>query len=292
MLPSALVSVFAIAAIASAQELAKGELHTWSFDAPTIELGYTVSTPDDHFHVGVLPGVLKGETDVTIKVFDHVDYIEEKIFRVGATAVDEQESSRLQVDWNVPDGMQIVTPIYEFDIKGAADLYDPSLPLWLRVHYPAATQVNRGVYFWDKGRQEWVAIPTTDHKADQSLRAAIHLTYAPMAVLSEIIPTEGEASWYRYHNCNCAASRHYPPGTLLEVTDLHTEKSVIIEVNDYGPEEWTGRIIDLDLFAFEQLTEKWRGLTQVRVVPYLMDETTFENEGLPNLYGVQTEDSL
>lgn len=105
-----------------------------------------------------------------------------------------------------------------------------------------------------------------------------------MAILSDIIPLEGEASWYAYRGCNCAASRHYPSGTLLKVTDLNTLNSVVVEVNDYGPEAWTERLIDLDVTAFEQLTEKWRGLTQVRVEPYLITEEEFLNEGLPELF--------
>lgn len=262
----------------------QGEFHKWSFDAETIELGYTVSTPDDQFHVGVLPNVLKGETDVTIKVFDHAEYTHREIYRVGPAAVEEENTERLMVDWAVPEGKEIVSPIYEFDIKGAADLYDPEKPLWLRFHYLAETLTNLEVYFWDKGQTQWVPIPTTNDSASNSLRAAIHLTYAPMAIFSDTIPTEGEASWYAYQDCNCAASRHYPYGTLLKVTDLVTEKSVIVEVNDYGPEEWTGRIIDLDVTAFDQLTERWRGLTQVHVEPYVITEEDFTDEGLPELF--------
>lgn len=253
---------------AQAQDLGIGELHEWKFDAPTIQRGYTVSSPDEDFNVGVLPNVLKGETSVTIKVFDHAAYQQRQIHQVNTAA----ESERLVMDWPLPEGKVIVSPIYEFDIKGAADLYDPTKPLWLRVHYSAATLDHKGVYFWDKGHQQWVEIPTTDHTQDQSLRAAIHLTYAPIAILADEIPVTGTASWYRYRNCNCAASRHYPAGTLLKVTDIGTGKSVIVEVNDFGPEEWTGRIIDLDLTAFQQIASKSKGLTTVSVEPYLPSE--------------------
>lgn len=234
------------------------EMHRWAFDAPTIERGYTVSTPDEQFFVGVLPNVLKGETDVTIKVFDHA--------QSPQTAGEGAE--RLVLDWSVPEGKRIVSPIYEFDIKGAKDLYDPQRPLWLRFHYTSPTLQRKDVFFWDKGKQEWTMIPTTNDRASSSLRAAIHLTYAPMAILEDTVASEGEASWYAYKGCDCAASRDYPKGTLLKVTDLQTKKEVIVRVNDYGPEEWTGRIIDLDKVAFSQLTETWRGLTHVRVEPY------------------------
>lgn len=270
---------------------ASEEIYKWSFDAVTIERGYTISSPDNGFFVGVLPGVLKGETDVTIKIFDHTNYRKRELYQVNASAledeavqpVDDSSVARAVVDWPLPEGKEILTPIYEFDIKGAKDLYNPEKPLWLRIHYPVATQETKGVYFYDKGRGEWVEIPADLYKKDQSYRSAIHLTYAPIAILGDSIPETGEASWYRYHGCNCAASRDYPTGSLLTVTDLNTEKSVIVEVNDYGPEIQTGRIIDLDLVAFEQLTEKWRGLTNVRVEPFIITEEDFHSsDGLPS----------
>lgn len=257
------------------------ELYLWSFDAATIKKGYTVSTPDELFNVGVLPDVLIGETDVTIKVFNHSEFKTREIYQVNTSAI--EEVSRIQVDWPLPKGMQIVSPIYEFDIKGASTLYDPSKPLWLRLHFNDSSLTNKAVYYWDKGKKSWTEIPADLDVQDSAFKSAIHLTYAPMAVLASEIPVEGEASWYSYHGCNCAASRHYPHGTLLEVTDLRSNKSVIVEVNDYGPEEWTGRIIDLDLVAFEQISEKWRGLTQVRVEPYILTEEQF-TEGAPQLF--------
>lgn len=260
-----------------------GELHTWSFDAATIEKGYTVSTPDGRFHLGILPGVLMGETDVTIKVFDHVSYTQRELYQVNTAVVDEivetLEESRIVLDWPLPEGMEIVSLIYEFDIKGAADLYNPELPLWLRTHFDAATQEKKGIYFYDKGQQLWVEIPAEIHAADQSFRSAIHLTYAPMAILAQAIPTVGEASWYKWRDCNCAASRDYPAGSLLKVTHEPSGNSVIVQVNDYGPEEWTGRIIDLDVIAFEQLVPKGYGITTVHVEPYIpTEEDVLEGE--------------
>jgi hypothetical protein len=275
---------FSATAFALEQE---GEIHLWHFDAETIDLGYTISSPDEQFHVGVLPGVLKGETDVTIKVFAHDKMVEREIYQVNAWTLNEQAevdtSSRLTVDWPIPEGKELISPIYEFDIKGAADLYNPEKPLWLRVHYPAPTLENKGVYFYNKGTQEWIQIPAELFKDDLSYRAAIHLTYAPMAILADEIPSVGEASWYAYQDCNCAASRHYPEGTLLKVTHEGSGRSVIIEVNDYGPEEWTNRVIDLDVVAFEQLVPRGYGVTQVKVEPYIVTEEEFNN-GIPQLF--------
>ena len=77
-----ILSFTAISTAAFALE-GEGELYLWHFDAETIEKGYTISSPDDQFHVGVLPGVLKGETDVTIKIFSH-----EKQNSFNSSAVD------------------------------------------------------------------------------------------------------------------------------------------------------------------------------------------------------------
>lgn len=278
------LSVTAVKAQAFFEELPQTiteELHSWFFDADTIGRGYTISTPDEQFFVGVLPNVLKGETDVTIKVFDHVNFAKREFYQVNSTATDDETASRITVDWSLPEGKEIISPIYEFDIKGAADLYNPEKPLWLRMHYPTASQENKGVYFYDKGRKEWIPIPVTNTKSDQSLRAAIHLTYAPMAVLADVIPTVGEASWYKYHGCLCAASRHYPNGSLLQVTHVKTGNQVVVEVNDYGPEAWTERLIDLDVVAFERLVPRTWGITQVVVKPYLPTPEDIEQGLLP-----------
>lgn len=86
----------------------------------------------------------------------------------------------------------------------------------------------------------------------------------------------GLASWYDYslntndqkcraddcyskHNDTCA-SRDYERGSKLrvfyytdEIGDFRVGKWVDCIVNDYGPEEWTGRDIDLSSHAFAQL---------------------------------------
>lgn len=76
----------------------------------------------------------------------------------------------------------------------------------------------------------------------------------------------GKATWYAYKKCDCAASRDYPKGTKLKVTNLSSGKyfgkSVIVKVNDYGPMEYTGNLIDLDKVAFKKI-----GLLSSGVMP-------------------------
>lgn len=79
---------------------------------------------------------------------------------------------------------------------------------------------------------------------------------------------QGVASWYRYKNCLCAASRHYPKGMQLEVSRADNPyKKIMVKINDYGPEEWTSRVLDLDVVAFKQLGNKRGGLMTVMVKP-------------------------
>ncbi|PIP17598.1 MAG: hypothetical protein COX43_03465 [Parcubacteria group bacterium CG23_combo_of_CG06-09_8_20_14_all_35_9] len=77
----------------------------------------------------------------------------------------------------------------------------------------------------------------------------------------------GEAGWYRYKGCNCAASCDWPKGTYLRVTNVENGKSVIVKVNDYGPERnvHLGRIIDLDSVAFKKIGRLSKGLIKVKV---------------------------
>lgn len=61
-----------------------------------------------------------------------------------------------------------------------------------------------------------------------------------------------------------AAHRTLPFGTILRVTHLGNDHSVVVRVNDRGPYV-TGRIIDLSLAAASELGMIQSGLAQVRV---------------------------
>ena len=80
---------------------------------------------------------------------------------------------------------------------------------------------------------------------------------------------EGIASWYRWENGNFAAFRHLSKKSKLKVTNISGSardgKTVTVTVNDYGPEEWTGRLIDLDYYAYRQIGLPRGGVMPVRV---------------------------
>jgi len=90
----------------------------------------------------------------------------------------------------------------------------------------------------------------------------------------------GVASWYDYglennvdyskKNMTCA-SRDFPKGTRLRVTNLRNGKSVVCRVNDYVEHE--ARVIDLSSLAFKKISELKEGIT-----PVIIKEVTNEKE--------------
>ena len=79
----------------------------------------------------------------------------------------------------------------------------------------------------------------------------------------------GRGSWYALglpapDTLTCA-SRTFPRGTYLLVTNLYNSRTVVCRVNDYGPEIWTGRIIDLSRGSFSQVDSLGRGTIPVEL---------------------------
>lgn len=83
----------------------------------------------------------------------------------------------------------------------------------------------------------------------------------------------GIASWYalglRSPDALTCASTKFPRGTYLEVTDLRNGRKVTCLVNDYGPQQRTGRVIDLSRGSYKQLEGLGSGTlpAEIRVVP-------------------------
>ena len=106
-----------------------------------------------------------------------------------------------------------------------------------------------------------------------------------IAALEEtpIVLETGIASWYDYdlrtadqkckpENYPCysqvtatCASRDYARGSMLKITRVSDGTEVICRVNDYGPEEATGRAIDLSSYAFSKLALLKLGLVEVTI---------------------------
>ncbi|MBI4053967.1 MAG: G5 domain-containing protein [Candidatus Doudnabacteria bacterium] len=77
----------------------------------------------------------------------------------------------------------------------------------------------------------------------------------------------GRASWYVYKKCLCAAHPNFPMGSFLQVTDQNSGRSMIVTVNDRGPNQQIhrDRLIDLDAEAFRLLAPLSAGVVEVKV---------------------------
>jgi hypothetical protein len=79
----------------------------------------------------------------------------------------------------------------------------------------------------------------------------------------------GRGSWYAFGlpapDALTCASRTFPRGTYLKVTDLNNSNSVVCLVNDYGPAAWTGRVIDLSRGSFRQVDNLGVGTIPVEI---------------------------
>jgi len=80
---------------------------------------------------------------------------------------------------------------------------------------------------------------------------------------------DGRGSWYALGlaapDAITCASRTFPRGSYLRVTNTRNGRIVTCRVNDYGPEAWTGRVIDLSRGSFEQVESLSAGTIPVHI---------------------------
>lgn len=220
-----------------------------TFDAETITKGYTLESSDGLMRLGIRPDTLDVATRVDIKTLD----------------------PSIMADTLT---IEPLGNIYLFDILNK-ESYDGSDFFFLEIKYPEEEQDvdtlhgRRRIYYYNGVKSQWEELPSTDNPETQSVRALIHLPYARLAIFEDSeIPEVGEASWYGYKGCDCAASPDYAKGSYLLVTRIDDPtKSVTVKVNDYGPDRSVhpDRIIDLDKVAFAKLVSLGVGLIDVRV---------------------------
>ena len=103
---------------------------------------------------------------------------------------------------------------------------------------------------------------------------------SPGVALYDPVPRSietGKASYYggrwigrltangeRYHSGDCtAAHKHLPFNTMVRVTNLRNNKSVIVRINNRGPYA-KGRILDLSIVAAKKIEMMGDGIVPVR----------------------------
>ena len=117
----------------------------------------------------------------------------------------------------------------------------------------------RSVYIWYKT----LAQATTEAMVVHVVTSTPRLTPVQYATASWYdYSLEGASSYSKEHDT--CASRDYPKGSMLEVKSVNGNK-VVCKVNDYGPEVWTDRQLDLSSHAFEQLAPLDLGLITVTI---------------------------
>ncbi|MBD3359612.1 MAG: hypothetical protein GF365_02805 [Candidatus Buchananbacteria bacterium] len=226
-----------------------------NLDDATAIKGYTMNLFDETFLFGITPNVLTGGGRFEFK---EIELLENN-------------------GMDLPNGYSLASKILEFDIK-SKDKYDPAKPFWLQVKYFDDAVYEKSIFYFDQDKSEWVMIPSKTNTETGYVRAAFHLPFAKLAVLqNDGIMHTGIASWYAYKDCDCAASPDYPKGTNLLVTNLDNGKQVVVTVNDFGPERdiFPDRVIDLDVVAFEKISNKRLGLCPVKVEPYIEDKLVY-----------------
>jgi uncharacterized protein YabE (DUF348 family) len=75
---------------------------------------------------------------------------------------------------------------------------------------------------------------------------------------------KGQGTWYAFKGGLFAASTTIPRGGYAKVTNTANGKSVMVQINDYGP-QGKGRIIDLDKVAFQKIASLGAGVIGVKV---------------------------
>ncbi len=161
-----------------------------------------------------------------------------------------------------PEDYVRVSDIYQYDLHQSNVLAEP---MNLVFSYQIVDFELPLAFFWDNNLAQWQKLPTVADLDEGVVSAQTVLPFSRVALFAVPDTWAGEASWYKYKNCNCAASRDYPKGTALRVTCLSNSRSVDVVVNDFGPELWTGRLIDLDAVAFAQLGSLRWGVTDVKI---------------------------
>lgn len=180
----------------------------------------------------------------------------------------------LSIEFRNPWGLRRLSPIFQYDTFGLSR----GQTLDLTISYEGAELPGlneaKDIFFYDKRNSVWRLLGGTDYPEEKVMRVETSMPYAPLAVFSYPLTQEiGQASWYAYKGGNYAASPDYPKGSKLKVTNTQNGKSVVVTVNDYGPDRRVHpeRAIDLDKVAFSKIASLSAGVINVKVEPLVIE---------------------
>lgn len=174
------------------------------------------------------------------------------------------------LEYSLPENLNLISKVYKVDAQKS--------DFTAQFYYNIDSDSHKQIFQYDPAIGTWAKIEDGyNNVEDKFIKKSFTKITEPfyVAIFEDITAHDGIASFYDqsryrsfgYKNGLYAASRHYPKGTKLKITRLLTGKSIIITVNDYGPESRTGRLVDLDKFAFKQIASLGAGLIYVKVEP-------------------------
>lgn len=172
-------------------------------------------------------------------------------------------------EYQIPENLKLISKVYQIDSQKS--------DFTIKFHYSTDSDFSKQIFQYDSSLGTWTKLDAYNNVEDKFIKKDFSKITTPiyLAIFEDNVALDGVASFYdqsryrsfSYKNGLFVASRHYPKGTKLKITRLLTGKSVVVTVNDYGPESRTGRLVDLDKFAFKKIASLGTGLIYVKVEP-------------------------
>lgn len=171
------------------------------------------------------------------------------------------------LEYDLPANLKLISKVYQLDSQKSDFV--------AKFHYDSASDWHKQIFQYDIFLGTWTKLDGYNDVEDKFIKKTFSQITGPiyLAIFEEEKARDGVASFYdqsryrsfAYKNGLYTASRHYPKGTKLKITRLLSGKSIIVTVNDYGPESRTGRLVDLDKEAFKKIASLGAGLIYVKV---------------------------
>ena len=188
----------------------------------------------------------------------------------------EKYATDILAPWDLTEGTGWVLQTTLDKVNQLYCQYNPAKVNYeLNIPYELSEKNAKMAYYFDESLEpegQWLPLESYDDSKSGQVTAIIDKPAGQIALF--ILPDQwvGEASWYAWQDGLFAASRDFPQGTRLRVTNQsageNRGKAVIVTVNDYGPQLWTGRIIDLDKEAYESIGNLKGGVMPVKLEVY------------------------
>ena len=234
----------------------------------------TSITLEDGAQVGLFPGVLPGESDVS-----------------WSTTPEQLPA--------LPKNITAIGSLYRLTITGVDTLNTAKKNIGVAL--PNTTTLwHHDIWMYDRAKQGWVKLDTKINATTKKLQAGYSALDAYLIVGENSTIEEGIGSWYCKKACSPrypklhGTSNDFPVGSYVTVTNQENGATVPVKiVSRWG--QPAGRVVDLSWPAFAELKSSNAGLARVYVTPKgvaapkssstgpVVATTTSTSETIPNL---------